>query len=120
MPYTYKKQLLKEEYPLNLLLTLKATTVLEISLPTEITEDILDGVAYGISTLNTREQTLIHLRYVERFTYANIAKHFGISQQRVIQLEFGALKKLRNPSVRGYLRYGLNAYRQQLTISHIE
>ena len=59
-------------------------------------------MAEGIQTrahLTEREQKVIDSRFKEELTYKEIAKSFGVSTERVRQIEAKAFRKMRAPSV---------------------
>jgi RNA polymerase primary sigma factor len=61
----------------------------------------------AIETLTPREQTVLKMRYgldMERiYTLEEIGKKFGITRERIRQIEAKAVKKLKHPSRRGIL-----------------
>ena len=102
-----RKKFLKEDYPYNLIATIIDESVWELNLPTEMTEDHLAGLAFAISQLDEREQTIIRLRYEERQTFAQIGELLNISVNRVSQVERKALRKLYHPRNLRYFKYGI-------------
>ena len=63
------------------------------------------------SELTPKQQYIITSRYFDNATYREIATHFDISRQRVMQLEQAALKKMRKVAVKsGYLRRSYRPY----------
>ena len=51
-----KTKILKEPYPKNLLMTIQSTAVNAVELPIDaITDDVLAGLEYAISTLSERD-----------------------------------------------------------------
>lgn len=102
-----RKKFLKEEYPYNLITTIIDESVWELNLPTEMTEDHLAGLAFAISQLDEREQTIIRMRYEERQTFAQIGEYFDISLNRASQVERKALRKLYHPQNLRYYKYGI-------------
>lgn len=102
-----RKKFLKEDYPYNLIATIIDESVWELNLPTEMTEDHLAGLAFAISQLDEREQTIIRLRYEERQTFAQIGELLNISLNRVSQVERKALSKLYHPRNLRYFKYGI-------------
>lgn len=63
--------------------------------------ELRETLMAAISTLSEREQEIVLLRYgfdgSEGWTYSKIAERFGVSSERVRQLERGALAKLSSP-----------------------
>ena len=62
-----------------------------------------------MSTLNEKERKIIEMRYGlngynAQYTLQEIGEMFGVSRERVRQIESRALKKLRNPSRAKYLK----------------
>lgn len=110
VPSVQRSTLVKEEYPQNLLLSLKITAANEIEIPQEITSDIRAGIEYSLSTLDERERNVIQLRFVDRKTYDEIGKTFDISNGRARQIEMKAFRKLREPKRWNYIRYGVEGY----------
>ena len=91
----YKRKVLEEDYPHNLILS--AIWIWELEPPIAYTPEILARIEYAIGTLSHREQNLLHLRYKERKTLKEIGGFFGVSQERVRQIERDALRHLRKP-----------------------
>ena len=82
----------------------------DVSSPLEdiFQEEVRDAIAKVLSTLETREADIIILRYglnnTRPKTLDEIGKSYGISKERVRQIEEKALKKLRNPMRAGMLK----------------
>ena len=108
VPSVSRSTLIKEDYPQNLLLSLKITTANEIELPQELTSDIRAGIEYTLSTLDEREQEVVRLRFIDRKTYDEIGKVFYISNGRVRKIEMKAFRKLREPRSWNYIYYGVD------------
>lgn len=53
-----------------------------------------------LATLQPRTAAVLRMRYEDDATYIEIAKNFGITQERVRQIEVKALRILRNPALR--------------------
>jgi RNA polymerase primary sigma factor len=66
---------------------------------TVIDEDLSKSVARALETLNPREQRIIRMRFgigeKESHTLAEIGREFGLSRERIRQLQALALRKLR-------------------------
>ncbi len=107
-----KRQILKEEYPKNLVMAILDSVEVPIS---EFTPDIVAGINYAVSTLDEREQVLIHLRYAEKKSLAQIGEHFGFKQERSRQIEVRALRKLRTPICWNYITLGVNGFVKKLS-----
>jgi len=65
-----------------------------------IGEDLSKSVIRALETLNPREQRIIRMRFgigeKESHTLAEIGREFGLSRERIRQLQALALRKLRN------------------------
>jgi RNA polymerase primary sigma factor len=65
-----------------------------------IGEDLSMTVLRALETLNPREQRIIRMRFgigeKESHTLAEIGREFGLSRERIRQLQALALRKLRN------------------------
>jgi len=106
-----KTKCLKEPYPKNLLLTIQVTSVHEFELQTDnITDDMLAGLEYAISTLTEREKTILRMRYQERCSYREIGEAEGVTLERIRTLDDKLLRKLRVPKCLGCIKYGLRGY----------
>lgn len=90
-------------YPLNLIRELTASDIKFES------QDQLDGLTHVLSELTDGEQVVLHRHYALGQTLACIAKDFGVTRERVRQVEVKALRKLRHPSRMQYILYGLAA-----------
>jgi len=109
-----KQQILKKGYPENLITELGLFNIFGEDSYTPLTDDQLAGLEYAISTLKKREIDLITLRFKEQTSYTAIAKVIGRSVERVRQIIFCALRKLRNPAIAGYYIWGYNAYPKRM------
>ena len=106
-----KMKSLKEPYPKNLILSIQVTAVHEIQLPIEdITDDIKAGLDYALSKLSEREQEIVRLRYQERLPLREIGLAIGVTTERIRSLGDRILRKLREPRVLGYIKYGKYGY----------
>ena len=61
-------------------------------------QDHMDGLEHALETLTEREQKVIYERFQEMKTFEEVGKDFGITRERIRQIEAKALKKLRHPS----------------------
>lgn len=55
-------------------------------------------ISTALSTLTKREQEVIQMRFTDELTYEECGKRFGVSRERVRQVEAKALRKLRHPA----------------------
>lgn len=86
----------KDNYPLNLMLELDFQPQVNLrgveqNFDKVLTEYFNDEKCF----LNDREKTVILLRYKEQKTLAEIGREFGITRERIRQIESRALRKLK-------------------------
>ncbi len=93
-------------YPLNLLDNISPNGEWEYALPA----DFMPSLAYVLALLTDREQTVIEKRYKEHRTYEDIGKEFGVTRERIRQVEQKALRKLSHQTRRKILQYGVREY----------
>jgi RNA polymerase primary sigma factor len=78
-----------------------------------INEDLSMTVLRALETLNPREQRIIRMRFgigeKESHTLAEIGREFGLSRERIRQLQALALRKLRNVHGEAALRQFVSA-----------
>ena len=72
------------------------------------TETVKRSVARALATLDPREEKVIRLRFGldghgETYSLEKIGKSFGLTRERIRQIEIRALQKLRHNKRRGYL-----------------
>ena len=105
------KSAFKEPYPRNLFLTLAADKWFNAQIPVEnITEDMVAGLEYALSTLPPRDQKIVQLRYAQKMTYTAIAKEFDVTVERIRTLEHRSIARLHHPPLIGYIKYGKQGY----------
>lgn len=104
------RQFLKEEYPINLILAIQYRNSERVSVPSHITDDILRGIEYAISTLKEREQRFIEMRYQKLMTSAEIANAFGVGLSYIYQFDRMVQKHLSAPDRLFPIMHGMNAY----------
>lgn len=103
-----------EPYPRNIFLTLAEDKWYDIHIDTEnITDDMIAGLEYAISTLPPRDQRVIRLRYGEKMTRTAIGKEFDVTGERIRTVEGRAMIKLRRPPLLGYIKYGKVGYEKR-------
>lgn len=66
----------------------------------------MEDIEYALSTLEDREQEIIRLCYKDRLPYYKIGKIVGLSAERVRQIKFKGLRKLRRPEIKVIVRQG--------------
>ena len=57
----------------------------------------IPGIEEALATLTEREQGVIAYRFERKFTLEQTAKEYGITRERIRQIEVKALRKLRRP-----------------------
>lgn len=102
-----KVEMIRQPYPMNMLLSLTEKTILE---PPTLTEDVLAGLEYALSTLKERERAILRQRFEQRKPVAEIAADFGVTKSRIRECECNALRKLRQRTVLGYILYGREGF----------
>lgn len=98
-----RQSIIKLPYPQNLLTAILQGTDLPVP---DITDDIIAGLNYAVSTLSYREQEILRRSYVERQTQKSTAEYFSVSSSRISSLERQTLRKLRSASRVPYILYG--------------
>ena len=120
MEKSVKTQILREEYPLNLLKAMEAEkTHFQFSVE-EITDDKLEGLDYALSELTERERQILFLRYQERKTLKEIGEIIGVTAERIRSQELRAIYRLRKPPLLGYIKYGKIAFEQRIAARKAE
>lgn len=105
------KAAFKEPYPRNLFLTLAADKWFNVQIPVDnITEDMVAGLEYALSTLPPRDQKVVEMRYAQKMTYTAIAIEFDVTSERIRTLEHRSIAKLHHPPLIGYIKYGKQGY----------
>jgi RNA polymerase primary sigma factor len=78
-----------------------------------VDNDLTDSVLRALSTLNPREQQILRMRFGigerEARTLAEIGREFGLSRERIRQLQALALRKLRHAHESGELKSFVDA-----------
>lgn len=95
-------------FPFNLLLAIKGRS--KVILPTSLTQDIYSGIEYALSTLDEKENALLHQRYYSGKSQRETAICLNLSTEEIELLEAKALKKLRHPSIWNFIQHGVVGY----------
>lgn len=66
----------------------------------------------GKLKLNERQIDILHSRYEKGLSLAEIGLKYGITRERVRQIQKSILKKFRKPEISIYLKYGLEGVKQ--------
>lgn len=103
-----KLKLMEMEYPKNLLYVVRGA--LEDDEPTELTEDVMAGIQYALSTLKERERYVIIERYREKRTLRSIGEDIGVKTERVRQIINKAERNLRHPRNIAFMTKGVIGY----------
>lgn len=68
------------------------------------------ALAFAMANLTEREQTVLNQRFVQGMNYEESGKTFGVTRERIRQVEAKALRKLRRQNVMELLRIGIASY----------
>lgn len=94
------------EYPFNLLWAV--TEDEEILENADTISDFKGSVEYALCTLTERERDIIIKRFVNKLTYKEAGDLYGVTRERIRQVEAKALRKLRHPQRSKYLINGIS------------
>lgn len=94
----------KKEYPQNLIERIIEDT--DQQLPADFNQTL----AYVLAGLTNHEQRIIEMYFRYNMTYAEIAKTFSITRERVHQIIEKAIRKLRHPSRLDLLKKGMRQH----------
>lgn len=104
-----------DEYPYNLISAIIGQT--NRSIPAPFTADHWAGLRYVLSLLDEREQGVLKQRYCEKLPRSVIATSYGITSERVRQIEVKACRKLKRVPNWNYIAYGVAGYLRKVTAS---
>lgn len=110
-----QKENTSEEYPFNLLWAIKGHSDRQI--PGAFTDDHWAGLRYVLSLLDERERGILLQRYGEKKLRSEIADDYGITAERVRQVETKACRKLKRLSNWNYIEFGVAGYARKLALS---
>lgn len=96
------------EYPFNLIAAIIGQT--KRSVPEPFTSDHWAGLKYVLSLLDEREQGILMQRYHDQQPRSVIANVYGITSERVRQIEVKACRKLQRIPNWNYIAYGVAGY----------
>lgn len=74
------------------------------------------AVAMALARLTQRERNVLQHRFVEHESLHETGKHFGVTQERIRQIEAKALRKLRRPVCQDVLKKGV--YQWMMEAAH--
>ena len=109
-----QKENASEAYPYNLLWAIKGHSDRQI--PDTFTDDHWAGFRYVLSTLDERERGILLQRYHEKKPRSEIADGYGITAERVRQIETKACRKLQRVSNWNYIEFGIAGYARKLAL----
>lgn len=95
----------KKEYPLNLL-----EKIFDGEIDFELATDFDGTLEYVLHTLTDREYKIIKMRFVEGLTYEKCGISYGVTRERIRQVEAKALRKLIHPDRSAMIKYGIQRY----------
>lgn len=113
-----KLDLMEMEYPKNLLYAVRGG--MEDDEPTELTEDVIAGIQYALSTLKERERFVIVERYREKRTLRSIGEDIGVKSERVRQIINKAERNLRHPRSMTFMTKGVLGYIRKVNAIEFE
>lgn len=96
------------EYPLNLIYAVFEDSAEEIAERADTISDINASIEYVLYTLSDRERKILKNRFVDLMTLEQTGKLFGLTRDRIRQIEAKAIRKLRHPSRAKYFKYGVS------------
>ena len=73
-------------------------------------EAVVRGVRKSIKTLREREQDTLRKRFKGKLTFRAIGEQYGVSGERIRQVENQALRKLRHPSRYIHIKNAFNEH----------
>ena len=110
MEKTRKTEILRYDYPLNLLKAIEDVKSRFEFMVDTVTEDQIVGLEYALSQLTERERQILSMRYQERKTLKQIGEVIGVTGERIRSQEHRGIYRLRKPPLLGYIKYGKAAY----------
>ena len=107
-----EKKRFKAPYPKNLLYAVRGPH--EEREPTDLTQDMLNGIRFALSMLGEREQFILKCRYADGMYLRSVGEHLGIKAERTRQIENDALRKLRTRRNAMFMTLGLEGCIKEL------
>lgn len=102
------------EYPYNLLLAIKGKS--DRRIPDRFTDDHWAGLRYVLSLLDHREEGILLCRYEEGKSRSEISDDYGITAERVRQIETKACRKLQRLPNWNYIAFGVAGYVRKVAL----
>lgn len=103
----------KNDYPRNLI----DAIAINRYKPKMITDDIIAGVNYAVSTLPSKEQQFIRMRFQDELSLEKLCAEFGKTDDEILIYENAVLRKLRHPWIYKYILHGIEGYVLHKSIS---
>lgn len=75
---------------------------------TDLPCDYYLSIEYAISLLTEREAGVLSLRYKQGLKLDDVGKVYGVSRERIRQILYKALRKLKHPSKWRFIKYGIS------------
>ena len=108
----------EHEWPWNLIAAIQQAgdgeDLFEFDSAAVIPADFMGTLMYVLHTLTPREYMVILMRFSEGETYEQVGKHFNVTRERIRQIEAKAIRKLRNPARREFIRDGVSGRMEEL------
>lgn len=82
---------------------LHAITEEKVPVPDDF-DEVFDDICK--TELSERKARILQMRLEDGLSYEEVGKDFGVTRERIRQLEMSAIRKLRRPDLRNRLRYG--------------
>lgn len=84
------------------------------------TSDMEGSVEYALYKLTEREREITHLYFRDGKTFEEIGKIYGVTRERVRQVQAKALRKLRHPVRKKYIAFGVNGVIEKIKEEYAE
>lgn len=106
------------EYPLNLIYAVFEDAAEEIAERADTISDLNASIEYVLYTLSDRERKILKNRFVDLMTLEQTGKLFGVTRDRIRQIEAKAIRKLRHPSRAKYFKYGVSGIIEDIRMDY--
>ena len=106
------------EYPLNLIYAVFEDSAEEIAERADTISDINASIEYVLYTLSDRERKILKNRFVDLLTLEQTGNIFGVTRDRIRQIEAKAIRKLRHPSRAKYFKYGVSGIIENIRMDY--
>lgn len=85
-----------------------------------VSDDQKNGLESALSELTEREQTAVAALYKEGKSANFVGKEYGVTGERIRQIQCKAIRKLRHPSRKSRIRYGLRGCAVKTRAEHLK